>query len=377
MSLSTTVQVRTPDSAYEVCIGAGLLPSLWQALHSAAPRASRLFIITSPGIWEYWGEAVLASFAAENRPGVLFVPPGEQHKRLAVVEQLAEELARAGADRDSLLVAFGGGVIGDITGFLAAIYMRGIAFAQLPSTLLAQVDSSVGGKTGVNLTAGKNLLGSFHQPAVVVADIDLLRTLPRRELLAGLQESVKAAIIRSPSLFEFLERSADLILMGDPGALERVVGDSVRIKAEVVAADERESGLRMILNFGHTLGHAIEAATGYGALLHGEAVGWGSIAALHIGQARGSVSQQQFARMRALIQRFGPLPRFHAEPDHLVALTAADKKARSGRRAFLLPTGIGQVEIVYDVTDAELRSAAESMLAEASQAPAMNAEVSQ
>ena len=219
---------------------------------------------------------------------MLFLPAGERHKRLATVESLAQQLALAGADRDSILLAFGGGVIGDVTGFLAAIYMRGIRYVGLPTTLLAQVDSSLGGKTGVNLLAGKNLIGAFHHPLAVFSDIDLLRTLPPAELRAGLQEAIKSAIIRDPSLFRFMEKNADAILSGDPAALQKVVTASVRVKAEVVSQDEKESGLRMVLNFGHTIGHAIEAATHYRKLLHGEAVAWGSIAALHLSLNRGS-----------------------------------------------------------------------------------------
>ena len=278
------------------------------------------------------------------------------------LEALAEELAGHGADRDSLLIAFGGGVIGDITGFLAAIYMRGIPYVQVPTTLLAQVDSSVGGKTGVNLAAGKNLVGSFHHPLAVLADSDLLSTLPAKELRAGLQESVKAAIIRSAELFAALERKAAELQAGAPEDLAEIVAESVAIKAEIVAQDERESGPRMLLNFGHTLGHAIEAATEYKRLLHGEAVGWGMIAALHLSLARGRISAEEFARMANLVLAFGPLPRFKARADDLVRLTATDKKTRSGRRAFVLATGIGSAGVVYDVTDEELAQAAKAML---------------
>jgi 3-dehydroquinate synthase len=280
------------------------------------------------------------------------------------VEALAEQMVLAGADRDSALIAFGGGVIGDMTGFLAAIYMRGIRYVQVPTTLLAQVDSSIGGKTGVNLAAGKNLVGSFYHPLAVFADTDLLATLPPAELRAGLQESIKAGIIRDPKLFAYLEKNAATILAGDPAALAHVVTASVRVKADVVARDERESGLRMILNFGHTLGHAIEAATGYKQLLHGEAVAWGSIAALEVARGRGTASAGQIERMKSLIRAYGPLPRFRASAAKLVALTSGDKKMRSGIRSFVLPEGIGATRIVRDVTDAELLTAAEKMLAQ-------------
>ena len=218
-------------------------------------------MLSSPEIWALWGKKFLAAFPKSAQPTVLFLPAGERWKRLPQVEKLADQLARAGADRSSVLIAFGGGIVGDLGGFLAAIYMRGIDYIQVPTTLLAQVDSSVGGKTGVNLAAGKNLIGSFHHPRAVFADLDVLQTLPDREFRAGLFESVKAGIIRDAALFRFMEKNAEKILGRDPAALRRVIADSIRMKAGVVALDERESGLRMILNFGHTLGHAIEAAT--------------------------------------------------------------------------------------------------------------------
>lgn len=322
-----------------------------------------MFVVTSPNIWALWHQRFLAGFPAQQTPAVLFLPAGERHKRMAAVEALAEQLAHAGADRDSLLLAFGGGVVGDVTGFLAAVYMRGIRYVGIPTTLLAQVNSSLGGKTGVNLAAGKNLVGSFHQPLAVFSDIDLLATLPAAELRAGLQESIKAGIIRSPGLFRYLEANPDAVLRGDPAALTRVVTASVRVKAEVVSKDERESALRMVLNFGHTVGHAIEAATQYKKLLHGEAIAWGMIAALEVSRARGRITQKQFDRVAALILRYGPLPAFKADAARLVALTRGDKKVRSGRRAFVLASGIGSTEIACDVTDAELLAATENMLA--------------
>ena len=357
------ISLATPTASYEIYVGQGLLADLYERVSTAAAgKAFRAFVVTSPKIWELWGERVVASFPVP--PAVLFLPAGEEHKRLAAVEGLAEQLAAAGADRDALLIAFGGGVIGDITGFLAAIYMRGVRFVQMPTTLLAQVDSSVGGKTGVNLVAGKNLLGSFHHPLAVYADLDLLETLPAEELRAGLQESVKAGIICDPELLRFLVEQRDAVLALDREALLRVVANSVQIKADIVMQDERESGLRMKLNFGHTLGHAIEAATGYKVLLHGEAVAWGSIAALHLALARNTINKNDFEYMASAVLAYGPLPGFEADAAELVRLTASDKKARSGRRAFVLPTGIGSVEVVLDVRDEELTGAAAAMLAD-------------
>ncbi|MGI4855248.1 MAG: 3-dehydroquinate synthase [Janthinobacterium lividum] len=359
----TSIPVKTDSADYQVHIGPGLLPMLAAETVRLAGKVSRVFVVTSPEIDRLWAKPIREGFAAQNvEIETLLIPAGEQYKRLPTLERLCEELAGHGADRDSLLVALGGGVIGDITGFLAAIYMRGIQFVQVPTTLLAQVDSSVGGKTGVNLQAGKNLVGSFYHPLAVFADMDTLATLPVRELRAGLQESVKAGVIRDAALFHFMEANTDQILRGDATALQQVVEASVRMKADVVGEDERELGVRMNLNFGHTVGHAIEAATGYKALLHGEAIGWGMIAAVHLGLARGVLSAGDADRIVALIHRCTDLPPFTAEAQQLVALTGSDKKKRSGTLSFVLPVAIGKVEIVRDVTEAELTEAVRAML---------------
>jgi 3-dehydroquinate synthase len=250
-----------------------------------------------------------------------------------------------------------------VGGFLAAIYMRGIPYIQAPTTLLAQVDSSVGGKTGVNLPEGKNLVGSFNQPLAVFADIGVLGTLPDRELRAGLMESIKAGIIRDRSLVRFMEEHADEVLGKDRKALEKVIAASIRIKAGVVARDERENGLRMILNLGHTVGHALEQATGYKTLLHGEAVGWGMVAALFVARKRGTISRAQFERLESLIHRYGPLPALKVKAAKVVAATGGDKKNLGGVRRFVLPVGIGDAGVVEDVTSAELEGAVGYVLA--------------
>ncbi len=363
-----TIRVDTPSARYEVHAGSGLLASLAPRIERLAGRLPRrVFVLTSPEIWALWGEAFQKSFA--EAPIALFLPAGEKHKTLRSAESLARQMIRAGADRGSLLIAFGGGIVGDVGGFLAAIFMRGIAYVQVPTTFLAQVDSSVGGKTGVNLPEGKNLVGSFHHPLAVFAEISVLNTLSGRELRAGLMESVKAGIIRDRALVRFMEERADEILDREPKALERVIAASIRMKAGVVGRDEREGGLRMILNFGHTLGHAVEQATRYKVLLHGEAVGWGMIAALYIARLRGTVSRAQAERLEELIHRYGPLPRFDVSAAKLVSATGADKKNVGGVRRFVLPIGIGDSGVVEDVTAGELREAAEYMLAEAAKAP--------
>ena len=300
-----------------------------------------------------------------DAPVVLFLPPGEKHKTMASVDRLLREMMRAGADRGSLLIAFGGGIVGDVGGFVSAIYMRGIPYVQVPTTFLAQVDSSVGGKTGVNLPEGKNLVGSFHQPRAVFADIGVLGTLPDRELRAGLMESVKAGIIRDRALVRYMEENAPLILGRDAKALEKVIAASIRMKAGVVNIDERESGLRMILNLGHTVGHAIEQATAYKLLLHGEAVAWGMIAALHLGAQRGTISRSQFERLQNLVYRYGPLPALKLRAAKVIAATSGDKKNVGGVRRFVLPLGIGDAGVVEDVSLAELEAAVGYMLAQA------------
>jgi len=358
-----TIALRTPSAKYDVVIGAGVLRSLAAAIIKlTGKKPARIFVITSPEIWALWSNAFLASFIkARVEVVTLVIPSGEARKRMRTIERVTDELADEGADRDSLLIAFGGGVVGDITGFVAAIYMRGVRYVQVPTTLLAQVDSSIGGKTGVNLAHGKNLVGSFYHPLGVFADIDLLATLPPRELRAGLQESVKAGVIRDAHLFAYMEKNASAILRGDAKALEHVVTASVKMKADVVSRDEKESGLRMILNYGHTIGHAIEAATGYKALLHGEAIAWGMIAALHIALQRGLVTEKESARITQLILRYGPPPAFHSNVLQLMNLTVGDKKNRGGVRKFILPTGIGSTQTVTDVTNSEMMRGIEAM----------------
>jgi 3-dehydroquinate synthase len=363
-----TIRVETPSAKYDVFTGSGLLSTLVPRIERIAGRLPRrVFVLTSGPIWALWNEAFLTSFA--DPPVALFLEPGERHKSLASVEKLLRQMARAGGDRGSLLIAFGGGIVGDVGGFLAAIYMRGISYIQVPTTFLAQVDSSVGGKTGVNLPEGKNLVGSFHQPLAVLADIDVLSTLPDRELRAGLMESVKAGIIRDRSLVRFMEEHADEVLGRNPRALEKVIAASIRMKAGVVNKDERESGLRMILNLGHTVGHALEQATGYKLLLHGEAVAWGMIATLYLARRRGTITGSQFERLENLIHLYGPFPPLKLKAKKVVAATGADKKNVEGVRRFVLPIGIGGAGIVENVTPGELETAVAYMLAQAAEKP--------
>ena len=359
-----TIRVKTAKEQYDVVAGSGLIGSLARRVEKVAGKLPRrVFVLTSAPVWGLWGQRVQQSF--KDAPVVLFLEPGEKHKTLASVEGLLREMVEAGGDRGSLLIAFGGGIVGDVGGFTASIFMRGIPYVQVPTTFLAQVDSSVGGKTGVNLPEGKNLVGSFHQPLAVFADIDALTTLPERELRAGLMESVKAGIIRDRALVRFMEEHAEEVLGRDPKALEKVITASIRMKAGVVNRDERESGLRMILNFGHTVGHALEQATGYRTLLHGEAVGWGMVAALCVARERGTITKSQFDRLERLIHLYGPLPALKLKASKVVSATGGDKKNVGGVRRFVLPLGIGDAGVVEDVTAAELEAAVRYVLGRA------------
>jgi 3-dehydroquinate synthase len=359
-----TIRVDTPSARYDVYAGSGLITSLAPRIQRAVKNLPpRIFVLTSPEIWALWGDAFQSSFP--EPPVTLFLPPGEKHKTMKSVEQILRQMISAGADRGSLLIAFGGGIVGDVGGFVAAVFMRGIRYVQVPTTFLAQVDSSVGGKTGVNLPEGKNLVGSFHHPIAVFADIDVLGTLPDRELRAGLMESVKAGIIRDRALVRFMEEHADEILGRDSKALEKVIAASIQMKASVVNKDERESGLRMILNLGHTVGHAIEQVTRYKLLLHGEAVGWGMISSLYVAHRRRSITGAQASRLENLIHLYGPLPALSLRAPKLIAATGGDKKNIGGVRRFVVPIGIGDAGVIEDLTPAELLAAVTYMLSQA------------
>jgi 3-dehydroquinate synthase len=360
------IRVETQSAKYDVLAGSGLLETLAPRIERVVGRLPRrVFVLTSPEIWALWSERFLESFS--ERPGretpvALFLPAGEQHKTIKSVERLTREMVQAGGDRGSLMICFGGGIVGDVGGFVAAVFLRGINYVQVPTTFLAQVDSSVGGKVGVNLPEGKNLVGNFLQPQAVFADIGVLGTLPGRELRAGLMESVKAGIIRDRALLKYMEEHAEEILGRDAKALEKVIAASIRMKADVVRRDERESGLRMILNFGHTIGHALEAATRYKVMLHGEAIAWGMVAALAVARRRGTITGAQMERMEKLIYRYGPLPKLKVRAAKILAAAGHDKKNVGGVRRFVLPVGIGDAGVVEDVTAAEMEMAVGYML---------------
>jgi 3-dehydroquinate synthase len=349
------ILVATPPSPYAIRIGAGLLATLGAELDAARfPR--RRLLVSSPVVWRLIGERVQASM-----PGVpvVLAPDGERHKHLRTVSKIYDAFLAHGADRGTGIVAVGGGVLGDTAGFAAASFLRGLALAQVPTTLLAQVDSSVGGKVGVNHPLGKNLIGAFHQPRLVAIDPLVLETLPRREFRAGLYEVVKYGMTSSRDLFDRVNGQASKIFRRSPEVMTPIIAESCRIKADVVAADEREGGVRRVLNFGHTAGHALEAVTGYKRLRHGEAVAYGMLVASELSVARGRMPAEDLARLRALIAKLGKLPPISdISAAAIVEASRRDKKVVDGTLHFVLCTGIGSWAIAEDVREEELREAA-------------------
>lgn len=352
-----TIAVR-PHS-YEAVIEDGLLRRAGEKLREVFKTGSpgsrsggRVFVVTVPPVRRKWGKKLMASLSAAGFTAkIVEMPDGERHKKLATVEKLSEQLSHMGADRDSVLVAFGGGVVGDITGLLASLYMRGVELVQIPTTVLAQVDASIGGKTGVNLRAGKNLVGTFHHPRIVLIDPAVLSTLPEREFRGGLYEALKCGVIGRPELFRVLEESDVRELRRNPAKLEWVIAESVRLKAEVVSSDEREGGLRRVLNFGHTIGHALEAETKYRRFLHGEAVAWGMIAAARIAAKVDRLEVVAATRITDAVRALGPLPKVETRSRNILRRLQSDKKTRNGMVHFVLPSEVGKVEIVNDVPD--------------------------
>jgi 3-dehydroquinate synthase len=360
-NLMIRIPVTTPSRSYDVLVGTGLLERAGEQLKRFM-GSGRAFVVTVPPVGRRWGKALSKSLTAAGIAATLLeMPDGERAKRLGTLEKLAEKLLRQGADRGATFIALGGGVVGDVVGFLASIYMRGVDVIQVPTTVVAQVDASVGGKTGVNLAAGKNLLGTFHQPRVVLVDPAVLSTLPAREYRAGLYESLKCGIIGDPGLFRVFEERGKEILARDPSVLEAVIVASIRLKASIVSADERESGMRQVLNLGHTIGHALEAETGYKALLHGEAVGWGLLAATHIALATGRLDSVSAGRIMNAVLSLGELPGVQIKTANIVKRLKFDKKTRQGAVHFILPRDIGKVEIAGDIQEAVVRAAVEEI----------------
>ena len=347
------IDVLTPSRRYVISLGHGVLDRLPRLLDEAgAPE--RRFVVSSPLIWRFHGSRLARAGLGEP----ILMPDGERFKTLQTVSRIYEALIRLNAERQSTLVTFGGGVIGDMAGFAAASYLRGIALVHVPTTLLAQVDASIGGKVGVNHALGKNLIGAFHQPHAVVIDPSVLGTLPRREFRVGLYEVIKYGMTSSPELFDRVARERTAIFARNEDALTAVIADSCRIKAEVVAADEREVGLRRILNFGHTAGHGVESVTKYRKFRHGEAVAYGMLVAAELAVHRGALADRDRKAIADLIASLGPLPPItDISTADLVEAMRHDKKMVNGRLNFVLPTAIGATTIVDDVTEKEMKAA--------------------
>jgi 3-dehydroquinate synthase len=355
LTVPTTQQVALGERSYAIHVGAGLLRDAGPLLAPLLPRP-RVVIVSNPVVAAHWLAPLNASLSAAGIAcESILVPDGETHKSWATLHDLMTRLLEVHAERSTTLVALGGGVVGDLTGFAAAIYQRGMPFVQVPTTLLAQVDSSVGGKTGVNHPLGKNLIGAFHQPRAVVIDTDCLSTLPDRELAAGLAEVIKTAVIRDVPFFEWLETNVPRIKARDADALVHAVTESCRIKAQVVAADEREAGERALLNFGHTFGHAIETGVGYGEWLHGEAVAAGMVLAARLSQRLGLIAGADVERLRTLLQRAGlPVDAPRLGGERYLDLMGRDKKVVAGSIRFVLLRGVGDALVAADVPEPAL-----------------------
>ncbi len=341
------LQVKSSTGQYEVIVGRGA----WRALRQLKGYTST-FVLTEPGLWTKWGKKFASDTGGRGERPIL-VPSGESSKSLAMAGRVASELLERGADRRSLLVALGGGVVGDLGGFVASTYMRGIDYAQAPTTVLAQVDSSIGGKTAVNIHAMKNLVGTFSAPRVVVSDPEVLASLAPRAFRSGLYEAVKHAILSGPALFNWLESKVAELEPGDTAILETLVARAAAVKVDVVTRDEHEASLRRVLNLGHTFGHALEEATGYRRFLHGEAVAWGILMVARLAELAGVLDVSAGKRIVELVRAVGPLPKLQGvKAERVLGLLIRDKKAVGGKIHWVLPEAIGKVRVTADVPDA-------------------------
>ncbi len=350
-----TLSVALGDRAYPIHIGAGLIDRA--DLYRPYLAGGSVAIVTNDVVAPLYLSKVKQALAGA-RIAEIVVPDGEQTKGWQTLNRVFDGLLKAGCGRDTLVVALGGGVVGDLAGFAAAVYQRGVAFVQVPTTLLAQVDSSVGGKTAINHALGKNMIGAFHQPVAVVSDVAVLDTLPDRELRSGLAEVIKHGFALDAAFVDWLEANIEKLLRRDRQALAHAVRRSCELKARIVAADEREAGERALLNFGHTFGHAIEAGAGYGTWLHGEAVAAGMVMAAELSALMGDLKKTEVGRVRELVRRAGlPLAGPALAPERLIELMALDKKAAKGRMRFVVLESIGRARLRADVDDAAVRRA--------------------
>ena len=344
-----TLSVALGERSYPIHIGTALLGRADLVVPFLARKS--VAVVTNTTVAPLFLEQLARSLAREGVEVVRIVlPDGEEHKDWSTLNAVFDALLEKRCGRDTTLIALGGGVIGDLAGFAAATYQRGVQYVQVPTTLLAQVDSSVGGKTAINHPLGKNMIGAFHQPRLVLADMDTLKTLPERELRSGLAEVIKHGLVRDAAFFDWLETNVGRLLARDPGTLEHAVMRSVTIKAEIVGQDERESGLRRVLNFGHTFGHAIETGLGYGTWLHGEAVAAGMAMAADLSRQLGYLSEADTGRIRSLLERAGlPTAAQGVPPSRMQQLMSLDKKVKEGRVNFVLLERLGKATLRDDV----------------------------
>jgi len=345
------ILVRAATGKYSVVCRRGALEQAQKEI-ARLGKFSSVQILSSPLVWHALEKKIRQGISARLAPNVHLFDDAEAEKNLQSVEGLAQSLVSTGADRHALVVAIGGGVVGDVGGFVAASYLRGISLVHVPTTVVAQVDSAIGGKTGVNLPEGKNLLGAFYAPRLVLADPELLATLPEREFRGGLAEVIKYGVIADATLFAFLEKQMDAVLRRDAGALEHVIRRSIAIKAQVVSKDEKESGLREILNFGHTFGHALESVTRYRRFQHGEAIAWGMMCAALLGHEVAGTPADVVSRIVALVRQIGPLPPWpDTKPKEIIEAMRSDKKTREGKLRFVLAKKLGHARTFNDVAE--------------------------
>lgn len=339
------LRVKSRNFDYQVVAGRGA----WSAFqHSPHRDYSSIFVLTERSLWKLWGAKFLKA-SGLKAPREIFVPSGEKSKSFAMAERVAAALLKKSADRRSLLIAFGGGVVGDLGGFVASTYMRGIDYIQVPTTVVAQVDSAIGGKTAVNVGAMKNLVGTFAPPRLVLADPVVLKTLPPRAFLSGFYEVAKHAVLSGPPFYPMMEKAAGRLRPGSAN-LGTLLARAAEVKVDIVNRDEHETDLRRLLNLGHTFGHALEEATGYRRFLHGEAVGWGLLCAARMGVLLEMLNPDEAERISALVRRIGPLPSIaDLDPSKLKKLFPRDKKAVAGRIHWVVPEKIGKVRIVSGV----------------------------
>ena len=351
-----SIPVRLNHASYSIIVGAGVFEHLEEHVQAAGLQGPFL-VISQPRILKAVGQTLKKKYP------IALISDGERAKTLTTVSRLLDRMVELKLTRQSTVIAFGGGVVGDVSGFVASIYMRGIPVVQVPTTLLAQVDSSIGGKTGVNHRVAKNLIGTFHQPRLVLSDPLILQKLGEREYISGLYEALKYGVIRDAALFEAFERNASSFLKREPGAIESLVARCAAIKAEVVMSDEKESDLRRILNFGHTVGHGLESAARYQGIRHGEAVGYGMIAAARISRALERLADQDRARIEDAIASLGQLPALNGvRSKDVLGAIRHDKKVRNGAIHFVLPRAIGRVEVTPDVPFEIVRSVVKEIL---------------